>query len=160
MKSFKTSICSDSQRETLQRVGKTCWKMATLPVMNLLSVTTLLEAHWKKEAREKSLPKMSIKQPNPPLIRHQIGWEPNGEQGSERYILWSWSRLYLFTLKWIFSMTGLQTPWYLISRCVKQKRDPNINSKQILSSNPALPQYQGRIWLILLTSTWSFWHLS
>ncbi len=36
-------------------------------------------------------------------------------------------------------MTGLQTPWYLITRCMKQKRDTNINSEQILSSHPALP---------------------
>lgn len=64
-KSLKTSICR-SQWEILQRAGEACWKMATLAVMNLLPVTALLEEQWKKkEAWEKSLPKMSIRQPVP-----------------------------------------------------------------------------------------------
>lgn len=155
-KSFKTAICCDSRRETLQRLGETCWKMATLPVMNLPSVGALLEAQWKEDAREKSLPEMSVRQPI--SCWSAIGWREAKQRAASE--LWGWSRLYLFTFKWIFSMTGLQTRWYLISRCVKQKNVIQIQTASKSSQQARRCQHQGRICLVLLTSTWSLWVIS
>lgn len=56
--------------------------MATLPVMNLLSVTVLLEAHhgWGV-GKKRAFPKMPITQPIPLLIRHQLDGSQTESRG-------------------------------------------------------------------------------
>lgn len=146
-KSFKTSICRDSQREPLQGRG-TRWETATLPVMNSL--------YWKrseKRSREEKSPlRMCIRQPIP--CWSGISWTEAKQRAGE------WTMKLIKTL-FIHLKVNFQYDWAAntlmpnLKVCEAKKRDPNINSEQIPSSNPAPPRHQGRIWLVLLTSAWS-----
>lgn len=104
---------------TMRDFAKACWKMATHPSDEFAFSN---HSGGEKKRSKRKEPSLNVyKAASPPTDQESAGWKPAGEQWSECYSLWSRSRLYLFTLKWIFSVTGLQTPWYPISRCVKQK---------------------------------------